>query len=196
MRQKTGPPGRWDWKGNQEGRSRPGRGDPEVENLPEPRGAAAGCGFRGPRPQAPLPGGGGTMRGEDPARAGHGSWGRQASTLPAAELSRGSRGQGTQDRPGRMGAARGGSGCFRRGVSAAPGNSRVSCQSPWEDGSLGSLAVIQPPATPWATCANTPGAGRPLPCWAGGLDQVRGLCWAPDTQAAIGPSDLCVLGTS
>ena len=31
---------------------------------------------------------------------------------------------------------------------------------------------------------------------AGGLDQVRGLCWAPDTQAAIGPSDLCVLGTS
>ena len=33
--------------------------------------------------------------------------GRQASTLPAAELTRGSRGQGTQDRPGRMGAARG-----------------------------------------------------------------------------------------
>lgn len=41
------------------------------------------------------------------------------------------------------------------GVSS-PWRLPLSCQSPWEDGGLGILAVIQPPG------ANTPGAGRPL----------------------------------
>ena len=72
-------------------------------------------------------------------------WGPPSQHFACHRVTQGSQGPGTQDRPGRMGAARGWIWLLPEGVSAAPGNSQVSCQSPWEDGSLGSLAVIPPP---------------------------------------------------
>ena len=137
------------------------------------------------------------MRGQDPARAGPGAWlvgaAEPALCLPQSDPGQpgtGDPGQAREDgrSEGMDLAASGG------GVSSPrklPGLLPVTLGR-WESGEPRRHPA--PRRRPGPTCANTPKAGRPR--WAGGPDQVRGPCWAPDMQAAIRPSDLCVLGTS
>lgn len=113
-----------------------------------------------------------------PCRAGPGAWFMGAACHRAV---RGRWGQGTQDRPGRMGAGRGWIWLLPEGVSAAPGDSHSLASHLGKMGVWGTWLSSSPPVPTHL------GPGGLCPHWAGGPDLA-----GPPTRKPPSDQPTCV----